>query len=218
MTETIFWPSVMKKEISFGPLKSKIAVRWFEKSITGIMKGAIISMKDTQKNDENEQQAPLSLQWQNSGGLCVSDEDATPRESVFLESLECEHVQKEEFKDKVPPKEEINPPKTLLEAVVVNAVVVISVIVICIFTLGSIYFHTTLYSNSFVIRPERLKITGMACLAYFIVAIISTILTKFICALFPNSKTKIQYTNDAVIAMVFLGIAFILIPDIFFGY
>lgn len=175
-------------------------------------------MKDTQKNDENEQQAPLSLQWQNSGGLCASDEDATPRESVFLESLECEHVQEEEFKDKVPPKEEINPPKTLLEAVVVNAVVVISVIVICIFTLGSIYFHTTLYSNSFVIRPERLKITGMACLAYFIVAIISTILTKFICALFPNSKTKIRYTNDAVIAMVFLGIAFILIPDIFFGY
>lgn len=123
-------------------------------------------MQDTQRIEENEQQAQLSLQWQNSGGLCVSDEDATPRESVFLESLECEHVQEEEFKDKVPPKEEINPPKTLLEAVVVNAVVVISVIVICIFTLGSIYFHTTLYSNSFVIRPERLKITGMACLAY----------------------------------------------------
>ena len=46
-------------------------------------------MKDTQRIEENEQQAPLSLQWQNSSGLCVSDEDVTPRESVSLESLEC---------------------------------------------------------------------------------------------------------------------------------
>lgn len=48
-------------------------------------------MKDTQRNDENEQQVPLSLQWQNRGGLCVSDEGGTPRESVSMESLEYEH-------------------------------------------------------------------------------------------------------------------------------